>query len=172
MTLARGAIVLIGMRGAGKSSVGRALASLLELPFVDLDERIEAAAGRSIRSLFAAEGEAAFRARELAALRSLPGTRLVLAAGGGIVETAAARRELRRAGTRIWLQADARVIADRLARGRGRPRMHRGSWIDEVRALASRRGAWYREVANIVVRAGRRGVNGIAEGVARRVVGG
>lgn len=169
MTLARGTIVLIGMRGVGKTSVGRALARRLELPFVDLDERIEAATGRTVRALFQAEGERAFRARELEALRGLPARPCVLATGGGVVETAASRGVLARADTRIWCQGETRRLARRLARDATRPRLRSGSWSAELRALGRRRNRWYRDLATHVVHCADRSIEAIAAGIERRL---
>jgi shikimate kinase len=167
MTLGRDAIVLIGMRGAGKTSVGRALARQLGVPFFDLDDRIERRTRRTVRALFEAEGEAAFRAREVEELRSIAAGRCVLATGGGVVETAAARRELGRAGTRIWLQVGVDELARRLARDRTRPRLRAGSWLSELRALARRRGPAYRRLATRVVRCGERRAEDVARSLAQ-----
>ncbi|MBK6942599.1 MAG: shikimate kinase AroK [Planctomycetes bacterium] len=169
MTLARGTIVLIGMRGVGKTSVGRALARRLDLPFVDLDHRIEAATGRAVRTLFEAEGERAFRARELAALRDVPARPCVLATGGGVIETAAARAELARADARVWCQAEIRGLARRLERDTTRPRLRSGSWLAELRALGRRRNRWYQALATHVVRCADRSVEAIAETLERRL---
>ena len=119
---ARATVCLLGLRAAGKSSVGRAAASLLGRPFVDLDERLVVEARRagvhaaSAGELLRLAGEARFRDFESAALRSLlePGQKLVVATGGGVVERDDARVWLRRAGRCVWLDAPPAVLAERL----------------------------------------------------------
>lgn len=113
-------LVLVGLMGAGKSSVGRRLAALCGHAFVDLDEEIERAAGRGIGELFAEHGEAGFRAHEAAATRGLLAGRrdrrrgLVVAAGGGWMANREARTALPDAET-VWLKVDPAEAARRLA---------------------------------------------------------
>jgi len=97
---------LIGFMASGKTTVARALQAATNRPVAHLDAAVAAAAGRSVAAIFAEEGEAAFRARELAALAQLdPGRRLVVDTGGGLVETPAAADLLRERGVVIWLDA-------------------------------------------------------------------
>lgn len=108
-------IFLIGYRGTGKSTVARLLAERLQWSWVDADELLEARQGRSIRDIFAAEGEAAFRDMESALLVELCGRlRHVIATGGGVVLRAENRERLRAAGRCVWLTADATTIWQRL----------------------------------------------------------
>jgi shikimate kinase len=108
-------ILLIGYRGAGKSTVGPLLAARLGWPFLDNDALLEASAGCTIRDIFAREGEAGFRERETAALREvLVREPLVLATGGGIVLREDNRTLLREAGLVVWLTAGVEVIEERL----------------------------------------------------------
>ncbi|MDB5667201.1 MAG: shikimate kinase [Alphaproteobacteria bacterium] len=113
---------LIGLMGAGKTSVGRLLALRLGLPFHDSDETVAHAAGLSIGELFARQGEPAFRALERAALaRLLAGERSVIATGGGAVTEPATREALRGQAFTIWLDAAPATLAVRLAESSERP---------------------------------------------------
>ncbi len=110
-------LVLVGMMGAGKSSIGRRLASRLGLPFVDADAEIEAAAGMSIQEIFATQGEPYFRAGEARVIaRLLDGRAKVLATGGGAFMNADTRAVVRARGISIWLKADFEVLLRRLKR--------------------------------------------------------
>jgi shikimate kinase len=115
-------IVLIGMMGAGKSSVGRRLASRLGLPFVDADAEIEAAAGMSIPDIFQIHGEAAFRSGEARVIaRLLEGGPQVLATGGGAFMNPVTRAGVRARGVSVWLRADFDVLMRRIKRRQDRP---------------------------------------------------
>ncbi len=114
-------ILLAGMMGAGKSSVGRALAARLGRPFIDTDARVEACSGRSAAQLFAAEGEAAFRALERVVLLELPPYHAVVALGGGAVVPEANREILRDRGALVWLDASPETLAARVGEGADRP---------------------------------------------------
>ena len=113
---------LVGLMGAGKTSVGRLLAPRLGLPFHDSDEAVAHAAGLSIAELFEHQGEPAFRALERSALsRLLAGERSVIATGGGAVTEPETREALRDQAFTIWLDATPAVLAGRLADSSERP---------------------------------------------------
>ena len=113
--------ILIGPMAAGKTSVGRALASRLEVPFADLDALIVEADGRSIPEIFAADGENTFRELEAATLaRALLEHPGILSLGGGAPMHPASAERLR-GGPVIWLDVDEAIAARRLAHGSGRP---------------------------------------------------
>ena len=120
-------VVLVGLPGSGKSVVGRRLAKAHAAAFIDLDERIESAAGRTIPEIFADEGEAAFRALERAAIADLgpadPETdvRRVIATGGGAIVDPRNRWALYRGRTAVWLDGRPEVLAQRLRRSPQRP---------------------------------------------------
>lgn len=162
-------LVLVGMRGSGKSSAGRAAARLLGLPFVDVDGEIAAAAGAPIARLFRERGEAAFRrleARALARLRRRPSA--VIATGGGAVTTPAGRRLIRGLGVVVWLQVGAAELERRLRLSPGRPALLGREPHREVRALLRRRGPLYRALAQASVRAGSGSIGQVAARIARR----
>ena len=148
-------ITLIGYRGSGKSTVAVPLAARLGWTSVDADQVVEQAANRTIREIFAAEGEAGFRRREREAVSALlQRDRLVLAAGGGAVLNAATRAEMRAAGPVIWLQAGVPTLAARISGDAGtadrRPNLT-GGGLDEIETLLKVREPLYRECATHVV---------------------
>ncbi|WP_425423427.1 shikimate kinase [Stappia stellulata] len=116
------AIVLVGIMGCGKSSVGRRLAHSLALPFVDADTEIEAAANQTVAEIFAQHGEPYFRAGEQRVIaRLLKNGAQVLATGGGAFMSAETRREIAAAGISVWLKADLSVVMSRVRRKPTRP---------------------------------------------------
>ena len=120
------AIFLAGFMGSGKTTVGRALATRLSWPFVDLDDEIERAAAKGIPRIFAEEGEDGFRAWEHLALaeqarRSLAGAPAVLALGGGTYAFSRNRRVMRPVGPTVWLDAPAHVLWERVRHASHRP---------------------------------------------------
>jgi shikimate kinase len=120
--LGRRSIVLVGMMGAGKSSVGRRLASRLGIPFVDADSEIESAAGMTIPEIFAKHGEPYFRAGEARVIaRLLESGPQVLATGGGAVMDQRTRDLIHIKGVSIWLKADLDVLLKRTKRRSDRP---------------------------------------------------
>src|SRR3954471_17720261 len=115
-------LVLVGLMGVGKSSVGRRLATVLDLPFRDADNEVEAAAGRSISEIFADLGEPAFRDGERRVIaRLLDEPPHVLATGGGAFVNDETRALILRKGVSVWLKADLEVLARRVARKNNRP---------------------------------------------------
>ena len=116
-------IVLVGMMGAGKTSVGRRLAERLGLPFVDVDEQVARAAGLTIEQIFERHGEAAFRERERDEIARLAvGPSRVIAAGGGAFIDGMSRALLLKECTIVWLDAGVETLARRVGRdGRDRP---------------------------------------------------
>ena len=124
ITAALGArsIVLVGMMGAGKSTIGRRLATRLRLPFTDADTEIEAAAGMSIPDIFETRGETQFRDGEARVIaRLLDHGPIVLATGGGAFMREETRDRIRAKAISIWLRADADVIMRRVRRRADRP---------------------------------------------------
>jgi shikimate kinase len=115
-------LVLVGMMGAGKSSIGRRLAARLDLAFVDADLEIEKAAGMSIPDIFATRGEGEFRAGEARViLRLLEGGPQVLATGGGAFLNTDTRAAIGGKGISIWLKAEFEVLMKRIRRRQDRP---------------------------------------------------
>lgn len=140
-------VILIGPMAAGKTSVGRALAARLRVDFADLDALIVEAAGRSIPTLFAEEGEPAFRELESQTLaRALIDCDGVLSLGGG-APMHPASAELLRGLPVVLLEVEERIAARRLSYGAGRPMLQSRDPMARWRELAEERGDRYREVA-------------------------
>ena len=115
-------IVLVGMMGAGKSTIGRRLSARLALPFLDADTEIEAAAGMTIPDIFETRGEADFRDGEVRVIaRLLDGGPAVIATGGGAVMRQETRDRIREKAVSIWLKADPDIIMRRVRRRSDRP---------------------------------------------------
>ena len=136
--LERRSIVLVGMMGVGKSSIGRRLAARLGIPFVDADTEIEKAAGMSISDIFARHGEADFRSGEARVIaRLLDGGPQVLATGGGAVMNADTRAAIKAKGVSIWLSAEFDVLMRRINKRKNeRPMLQTADPAATLRALA------------------------------------
>ena len=138
-------VVLVGMMGVGKSTVGRRLAARLHLPFIDADTEIEAAAGMSIPEIFEAHGEPHFRDGEARVIaRLLEGGPAVLATGGGSFMREETRRRIGDKAVSIWLKADAEVIMRRVRRRADRPLLQNADPEAAVIRLIGEREPIYR----------------------------
>ena len=143
-------IVLVGMMGAGKSSIGRRLAARLSIPFVDADTEIESAAGMTIPEIFAKHGEPYFRAGEARVIaRLLEQGPQVLATGGGAVMDPHTRALIRGKGLSVWLKADVEVLLKRTKRRGDRP------LVDRIKELMPAREPLYATAAHTVDTSGR-----------------
>jgi shikimate kinase len=144
-------IALVGLMGAGKSSIGRRLAHALELPFRDADEEVERAAARSISDIFDELGEAAFRDGERRVIaRLLEEPPHVLATGGGAFMNADTRALIGQKAVSVWLKADMEVLLRRVSRRTDRPLLREGDPREVLEALARERGPVY-ALADITV---------------------
>jgi len=145
-------IVLIGFMGCGKSTIGRRLAGMLGVPFVDTDAEIEAKAGMPIARIFEERGEDWFRRLEAAVLQELaaPGapTRII-ATGGGVVGRRANRRLVASLGYVVWLQVSPELVLERTRRNRDRPLLETADPRARIEALLGEREPLYREVADL-----------------------
>jgi len=148
-------LVLVGLMGVGKSSVGKRLAAKLGLPFRDADAEIEAAAGRSIAEIFERDGEAAFRAGERKVIARLLGEPVhVLATGGGAFMNADTRRLIAERGLSIWLKAELDELVKRVARRGHRPLLQQGDPREILARLMQERYPTYAEADLAVSSAG------------------
>ena len=149
--LGRRSLVLVGLMGCGKSSVGKRLASRLGLPFVDADDEIVKAAGQSINEIFAEHGEAYFRDGERRVIqRILAGGPQILATGGGAFMNAETRAAIRQNGISVWLKADLPVLMRRVMKRDNRPLLKTGDPETVMRGLIAERYPVYAE-ADLVV---------------------
>ena len=151
-------IALLGLRGAGKSSVGQRLARSLEVPFVELDQRVEEHAGLSLSELFDLHGPEAFRRYETEALESVlaQGERLVLATGGSLVTCEPTFARLRATCRTVWLRASPEEHFQRvLAQGDRRPMHARPRAMEELRAILRTREPLYARCSVTLDTAGR-----------------
>lgn len=156
-------VVLVGLMGAGKTSVGRLLAARIGLPFVDADAEIEAAAGSTIEEIFAHDGEAVFRSGERRVIaRLLAGPPRVIATGGGAWMDAATREAVRARGVSVWLRADLDVLVKRTGRRGGRPLLKQGEPREVLARLIAARYPVYAE-ADITVETGEESPEHVAE---------
>ena len=142
-------VYLVGMPGAGKSVVGRELSGRLGVPFVDLDDEIERAAGASVAEIFSRDGEASFRAREAAALVDASvQDPAVVACGGGVVLEPANRITLRNTGVAVYLDVPLEQLRDRVKPAADRPLIREAG---DLERLLVDREPLYREFAAHVV---------------------
>jgi shikimate kinase len=145
-------LILIGMMGAGKTTVGRELARRLNMRFVDCDHELIARTGVSIPTIFEIEGEAGFRQRESRLLAELFGeTGIIIATGGGIVLDPANRALLSEHGTVIYLNAPPHILWERTRRDRNRPLLQIENPRERIEELYRQRDPLYRAVADIIV---------------------
>lgn len=156
-------ILLIGMMGAGKTSVGRRLAARLGWEHVDSDDQVERATGRTVAEIFAADGEAAFRREERAALlgalaASVPS---VVSVAGGAVLDPANRQAIKAGGTVVWLRASVATLAERVGEGQGRPLLA-GDPAGALARLLPEREPLYAQLADVVLEVEGRGPDDLA----------
>jgi shikimate kinase len=146
-------IVLVGMMGTGKTTVGRQVSCRLNRPFVDSDEQVELQTGRTVREIFATDGEPAFRAEESEVLRqalAAPGGPRVITAAGGVVLDPTHRRWLCEVSNVVWLRAAPEVLAQRVKSADHRPLLE-GDALATLTRMSREREALYDEVASYAV---------------------
>jgi len=159
-------VVLVGLMGAGKTTIGRRLAGALDLPFIDADQEIVEAAGCSISDIFAVYGEQLFRDLEQRVmLRLLSGPPAVLATGGGAFVNPAIRRAVKEKALSVWLKAELEVLLERVSRRDTRPLLKTGNKRDIMNRLMETRYPVYAE-SDVTVDSNA----GTHEAVVRRIV--
>lgn len=145
------ALVLVGLMGAGKSCIGRRLSEALDLPFVDADTEIEAAAGCTVQEIFERHGEAAFRDGERKVIERLLDDKIqILATGGGAFMDPRTRETIRQHAISLWLRADLDLLVKRTSRRNHRPLLNQGDPRQILGDLIDKRYPIYSE-ADIVV---------------------
>lgn len=157
-----GNIFLVGLMGAGKTTVGKLLARHLRKTFLDSDHEIEKRTGANIPLIFELEGEAGFRAREAAMIEELTQLRdIVLATGGGAVLNERNRENLKNHGTVVYLRAKVEDLWARTRHDRNRPLLQTADPLAKLRELYAQRDPLYRECADIILDTGEQSVNSL-----------
>jgi len=142
---------MIGLMGAGKTSIGRRLAKELQLPFVDIDQEIEKEQGLAVSEIFDLKGEKEFRDMELKTIkRVLEGPRQVMATGGGAFINDEIRKLIKEKAISVWLKADIDVLVERVSRKNTRPLLEKGDKKAIMADLMAKRYPIYEE-ADIIV---------------------
>ncbi len=160
--LESGNLILVGMMGSGKTTMGRALAKHLDKIFVDSDEEIINRTGVTVTHIFDIEGEAGFRLRETAAIRDLAGRdNMVLATGGGAVLEEQNRTMLQQNGIVIYLKASVHDLWQRTRHDRNRPLLQTNDPHARLTELFNQRDPLYRQVADIVVQSGKQSAHAL-----------
>ena len=163
-------IFLIGLMGAGKSTIGKQLARELGKDFRDSDSEIEKRTGVSIDVIFDIEGEQGFRRRETGMLRELVGERdIVLATGGGAVLAPENRQLLRDNGLIIYLRATAEHLAGRVRMDRRRPLLQSGDKLAKIRELLTQREPVYQQLADMVIETNNRSIPRVVRQISKMV---
>jgi len=159
-------VVMVGMMGAGKTAIGRALAARLGVAFLDSDAEIEAAANMSVPEIFTRDGEAFFRARETQVIkRLLREKRCVLSTGGGAFLAEANRRMISACGVSVWLRADLDVLWNRVSHKDTRPLLRTGDPRATLGALYAARVPLYAQADLSVVSDGVASIEQMADRV-------
>lgn len=163
-------IFLVGLMGAGKSTIGRQLARELGKQFRDSDSEIEKRTGVSIDVIFDIEGEQGFRRRETGLLRELVGERgIVLATGGGAILASENRQLLRDNGLIIYLKASAEHLAGRVKLDRRRPLLQTGDKLAKIRELMTQREPVYQQLADLVVETNNRSIPRVVREISKMI---
>ena len=152
-------VYMVGMMGAGKTTVGRMLARKLRLRFVDSDHEVEERCGVKVPVIFDLEGEEGFRAREAQVITELTASRgILLATGGGVVLNEQNRERLAQSGTVIYLRARPEDLYRRVRGDRNRPLLATPDPLGRLRELYAQRDPLYQAIAHITVDTGSQGI--------------
>ena len=156
-------LYLVGLMGAGKTTVGRVVARRLKLRFLDSDHEIERRCGVKIPVIFEIEGEPGFRSRESSVITELAELRgIVLATGGGVVVARENRDLLARTGTVVYLHGQPEDLYERVRHDRNRPLLATADPLVRLRQLYAERDPLYRSIADVVIETAKQGVAALA----------
>lgn len=163
-------IFLVGPMGAGKSTIGRVLAELMNMEFYDSDREIEDSTGADIPWIFDVEGERGFREREIKMVDTLSRKKgIVMATGGGAVLAKKTRKRLQKRGTVVYLRATIAQQIERTSRDKNRPLLQTADPKETIRQLMEQRDPLYQEVADITVDTNRRSARAVSKEIAKQL---
>ena len=163
-------VVLVGLMGAGKSTVGRELASCLGFSFIDTDDELERRMGVTIPVIFDVEGEEGFRLREERVIADMPEQQnAVISTGGGAVLSDKNRGYLKRCGKVVYLSASVDVLFDRTKHSKKRPLLQKEDIKKTIENLLSDREELYLDIADIVVESGNHSPKEMAKEIANKL---
>lgn len=149
-------IILVGLMGAGKSTIGRILAKKLNKKFYDSDRVIEERTGVDISTIFEIEGELGFRDREAQVIAELCQMKdIVLATGGGVVLREENRENMKKFGQVVYLSTTAELLYSRIRHDKSRPLMQTSDPLSTLRTLLQKREPFYKEVSDLIITTGR-----------------
>jgi len=161
-------IVLVGLMGAGKSTVGRHLAKRLKMEFYDSDSAIEERTGVNIATIFEIEGEKGFRAREEQMIAELcQHENIILATGGGSVLSVATREIIQKNAHVIYLNTTAEQLYMRIRHDKSRPLMQTDNPLETLKNLLKQREPYYLEVADSIIKTGQQKINFVIQRIIR-----
>lgn len=164
-------IILVGMMGAGKTTIGKALASSLDKEFVDSDHEIQERTGVKIPVIFEIEGEAGFRKRESEVLLELTRKQsIILATGGGAILNSENRQLLKRSGIVIYLRASVSDLYRRTRHDKNRPLLQTQNLYARLNELYVQRDALYRETAHVIIDSGKQGVRFLVQKLINKLI--
>ena len=163
-------IVLVGLMGAGKSTVGRHLAKRLKMEFHDSDHAIEERTGVNISTIFEIEGEKGFRIREELMIAELcRNENIILATGGGSILSAATRKIIQETAHVIYLSTTAEQLFMRIRHDKSRPLMQTDKPLETLRNLLKEREPYYREVASSIIKTGQQKINVVIQEIIKSI---
>ncbi len=163
-------VFLVGLMGAGKTTVGRVLARRLGLPFIDSDQEIEARTGVNIPTIFEIEGEEGFRKREAQVIADLTQRQaLVLATGGGVVLDPDNRACLKSGGRVVYIDVPPESLYERIRHDRNRPLIQVANPLARLKELYAQRDPLYRDVADFVVDGKRLNTQGVLQWLLKEI---
>jgi shikimate kinase len=163
-------IFLIGPMGVGKSTIGRLLATALNMPFHDSDREIEFVTGADIPWIFDVEGEQGFRIREVRMIDTLTQREgIILATGGGAILAPESRRNLHSRGTVVYLRASVAQQLERTGKDKNRPLLQTENPLAKIKELIKIREPLYRETAHVTIDTSRRSPRSVSTEIVRQL---
>ncbi|MDB9741433.1 shikimate kinase [Akkermansiaceae bacterium] len=161
-------IILVGLMGCGKSTIGRLISKMLAYPFIDTDHQIEKSEGMSISTIFKQKGEPYFRNCEISLVNSLIDLNVhknIISTGGGLPTTKEAREALPQLGYVVWLHASIETLYDRTSKTNTRPLLDTQDPMETLRDLYEQRKSFYSECAHLTINTENLDIDDVATGI-------